>query len=266
MNIVSLLRSFPGCVLALALSGCTDCNPRPLASPSLLFEPSDGATAVDAGVLTLEPALGFSDVPSHYLQELLVEAELDTWPSMSIVSTQHAFGNAQDGHAALLLTPLAPLPTAWYALRIRQLPSDFQEDIYPTYRHLPDGSLAARFHVGSLPTWLDLRASSDGATMAMDFSEPIGLSDTFRGSVSFTQAPGTPTCTQAAFYPPNRTVYWDCSGIEPGRPVTLSLGVGFQTDLGQSIVDMKGRGAPQALMFTIVQHGTLQYLFYPEDH
>ena len=145
----------------------------------LRIVPADGTTRVGAAI----PVVAISGIFTHDgladpdVAQVVGGLSLVTYPEGAKVDATIVAVKATDAgqNVNLEVRPAAPLTDRWYALRLHAVPARMGLNYYShKYRKLADGSLEARFRVGSEPSLLAIEFCAKGGTeTVISFSEPV---------------------------------------------------------------------------------------------
>jgi hypothetical protein len=151
----------------------------------------------------------------------------------------------------------AKLEEGWYRLRIDALPDGVQLPAKDPVEHLPDGSVAARFHVGSRPTVRWVTACPDGR-VGLDLSERVRPRPDLLPSIALHRAGrAVERCRipEGQWEEPSAHLYLDCRPGAAEPVVAVELPDGFVAESGRPLRDGSGEGRRVALERTDLTDG-----------
>jgi hypothetical protein len=240
---------------AVVLAGCSSSASDETGGPSiplvLSVSPIDGATRVGSavplfsmsGLLTKD---GTSDPDVVKLQR---DIALVTYPEgANVEGAVVAVKPTTLGmDVNLEFRPTLPLSDRWYALTLHVVPARLRSSYTTPYRKMPDGSLQARFRVGSEPSLLVIDLCSKGGTeVGIAFSEPV-LSPPTGLPISVTYADGSPAphcdfslptlpAGATSDHPLNPAAAYQalCTDLDPTKVALFALDEGVTTTAGTS--------------------------------
>ncbi len=219
--------------------------------PTVWFEPMDGTTSV--GDMTPRIAIDNFELPvgSALLDQVVAAVSLQTWPEQTSIAASMSVKDASssgDPRAKILLKPNSPLGDRWYAVRLSKLPVGLAWPTYPTHHALQDGSVVARFRVGSEPSVWGVRVCDKGEIIA-DLSEKVVASKAPSELFSIAHAGASgPSCQSPGSAGAQGTgeFIFNCSGIQEKVPLDLSVAPGLAGLSGQAL-------SPVNYEFTLAQ-------------
>lgn len=200
---------------------------KPLDAPPVMLQlqPNDHTSQVGKTPLRVVLTDPAAAVPEAAAIEIAERTDVVSWPELAVVPSTVTRsvgpepgygpgGGRLAGTAEIRVVPTAELdPDAWYALRVRGVLNKYSADARAHLRQ-PDGTVLARFSLGSRPALSDIRMcpKGDSTVVLLDFSERVSAGKSRVGVVEV--ASGDLECDEIAEQQDSaETIRFKCSGI-----------------------------------------------------